>query len=79
MAPTPGRTSVTAQQPTPATEEHSREIGPHPGYVSVASQYTFEQPLRRTMKDLGCDPSREDSYRLHGVQLIDNVREHLQL
>lgn len=27
----------------------------------------------------GCDPAREDNYRLQGVQLIENVREHLKL
>ena len=31
------------------------------------------------LKDNGCDPAREDNYRLQGVQLIDNVRQHLQL
>lgn len=27
----------------------------------------------------GYDPAREDNYRLQGVQLIENVREHLKL
>lgn len=27
----------------------------------------------------GCDPAREDNYRLQGVQLIENVREYLKL
>lgn len=31
------------------------------------------------MKSIGCDEAREDTYRLKGVQLIDNVRESLQL
>ena len=30
-------------------------------------------------KENGCDPNREDNYRLQGVQLIDNIRESLQL
>lgn len=65
--------------PQVITEEHPPVKGPHPGYVSVACQYTPEQQLRRMQRDNGCDPSREDSYRLQGVQLIDNVRESLQL
>lgn len=60
-------------------EEHPQAKGPHPGFVSVSNQYTFEQILRRMMKENGNDPAREDNYRLQGVQLIDTVREHLQL
>ncbi|POR34028.1 CTD kinase subunit beta [Tolypocladium paradoxum] len=54
-------------------------IGPHPGFISSSNQYGSEIKLRRMLKDNGCDPAREDNYRLQGVQLIDNVREHLQL
>lgn len=61
------------------TESHPPVKGPNPGAVSVACQYTQEQQLRRMQRDNGCDPSREDSYRLQGVQLIDTVRESLQL
>ncbi|KJZ77083.1 hypothetical protein HIM_03404 [Hirsutella minnesotensis 3608] len=54
-------------------------IGPHPGFISSSNQYSAEIKLRRMLKDNGCDPAREDTYRLQGVQLIDNVREHLLL
>ncbi|KAG5986865.1 hypothetical protein E4U43_005323, partial [Claviceps pusilla] len=54
-------------------------IGPHPGFISSSNQYSSEIKIRRMLKDNGCDPAREDNYRLQGVQLIDNVREHLQL
>ncbi|KPM40119.1 hypothetical protein AK830_g6448 [Neonectria ditissima] len=54
-------------------------IGPHPGFISSSNQYTTELKLRRMLKDNGCDPARQDSYRLQGVQLIENVREYLQL
>ncbi|GAB0137111.1 hypothetical protein EsDP_00005394 [Epichloe bromicola] len=54
-------------------------IGPHPGFISSSNQYSSEIKIRRMLKDTGCDPAREDTYRLQGVQLIDNVREHLQL
>ncbi|EFX05247.1 c-type cyclin [Grosmannia clavigera kw1407] len=65
--------------PPPPIDVHPPVKGPYPGVVSVACQYTQEQQLRRMQRDKGCDPSREDSYRLQGVQLIDNVRESLQL
>ncbi|KAI5464952.1 hypothetical protein BGZ63DRAFT_470930 [Mariannaea sp. PMI_226] len=55
------------------------KIGPHPGYISSSNQYTTELRVRRLLKENGCDPARQDSYRLQGVQLIDNVREYLQL
>ncbi len=71
--------AVAAAEPTPAPEEHPPVKGPHPGHIAIANQYTFEQKLRRMQKEVGCDPSREDNYRLQGVQLIENVRESLQL
>lgn len=55
------------------------KIGPHPGFISSSNQYTTELKIRRLLKDNGCDPARQDSYRLQGVQLIDSVREYLQL
>ena len=85
MAPHAPRSQVTQQLPTPATpappvtEEHQPVKGPNPGYISIANQYTFEQKIRRMQKENGCDPAREDSYRLQGVQLIESVREALQL
>ena len=76
-----GAGGAPAQPQTPAvvTEEHPPVKGPHPGFVKVAAQYTLEHKLRQMLRDNGCDPSREINYRLQGVQLIDNVREALQL
>lgn len=54
-------------------------IGPHPGVVTVPAQYVFEQNIRQTQKAVGSDPTREDTYRLQGVQMIDNVRQALHL
>lgn len=54
-------------------------IGPHPGLVTVPEQYIFEQNIRQMQRAAGSDPTREDSYRLQGVQMIDNVRKALQL
>lgn len=53
--------------------------GPHPGYVSSAQQYTFEHQIRRLQVVNRSDPAREDNYRLQGVQLIDSIRQLLQL
>ena len=54
-------------------------VGPHPGFITSSNQYSSEIKIRRMLRDNGCDPAREDNYRLQGVQLIDNVREHIQL
>lgn len=63
-----------------ANSEPARAVvGPHPGFISSSNQYSAEVKLRRMLRDNGCDPGREDAYRLQGVQLIDRVREHLQL
>jgi CTD kinase subunit beta len=54
-------------------------IGPHPGALKVGRQYNHEFKIRRMRFQQGVDPAREDNYRLQGVQLIQNVREVLQL
>ncbi|RDA83682.1 hypothetical protein CP532_0051 [Ophiocordyceps camponoti-leonardi (nom. inval.)] len=76
--------SPTEQQPPMSSSsllngQQGGRVGPHPGFISSSNQYSAEIKLRRLLKDNGCDPAREDSYRLQGVQLIDNVREYLQL
>lgn len=70
----------------PATNGESREpkekkarIGPSPGRITSSDQYTSELRIRRFLIDHGYDPAREDTYRIQGVQLIDSVREYLQL
>jgi CTD kinase subunit beta len=57
----------------------STKVGPHPGFIFSSNQYSSETKVRRMLKENGCDPAREDNYRLQGVQLIDNVRKHLNL
>ncbi|RBR26715.1 uncharacterized protein FIESC28_00498 [Fusarium coffeatum] len=64
---------------TTANGDGMPKVGPHPGFISSSNQYTSELRLRRMLKDNGCDPARQDNYRLQGVQLIDNVRKSLQL
>ncbi|KAK2592731.1 RNA polymerase II C-terminal domain kinase beta subunit [Conoideocrella luteorostrata] len=75
-------TSNSDATPTPnphPNPDAAPRIGPHPGFISSSNQYSSEIKIRRMLKDNGCDPAREDNYRLQGVQLLDNVREHLQL
>lgn len=83
MAPNGTKSSPGAREPKTAPEELPPPPppvkAPHPGEVSVARQYVVEQQLRRMQREIGCDPSREDAYRLQGVQLIGNIRESLQL
>jgi CTD kinase subunit beta len=55
------------------------KVGPHPGFIFSSNQYSTETTIRRMLKANGCDPAREDNYRLQGVQLIDNVRNQLNL
>ncbi|TLD25586.1 hypothetical protein PspLS_05880 [Pyricularia sp. CBS 133598] len=67
--------------PTPGREEerHAPAKGPHPGKITLPKQYCNEQRLRGMQLAIGCDPSRETSYRLQGIQLIDSVRLALRL
>ena len=77
MAPHSARTATVVAPPTP--DDPTVPKGPNPGQIAIANQYTLEQKLRHMLRENGCDPAREDSYRLQGIQLIDNVRESLQL
>lgn len=70
---------MTRADAPPTPVEPTLPKGPNPGAISIANQYTFEQNVRQMLRENGCDPAREDSYRIQGVQLIDNVREALQL
>ena len=63
-------------EPTP---DEPAVVGPPAGLSSIPAQYTTEQVIRQMMKSTGYDEAREDSYRLKGIQLIDNIRENVQL
>lgn len=78
MAPHTSRSTTTVDAP-PTPVDPSAPKGPNPGAISIANQYTFEQKVRQMLRENGCDPAREDSYRIQGIQLIENVREALQL
>ncbi|KHN98435.1 C-type cyclin [Metarhizium album ARSEF 1941] len=73
------RPSADPVQATTNGDSHPARIGPHPGFISSSNQYSSEIKIRRMLKDNDCDPAREDNYRLQGVQLIESVRESLQL
>ncbi|KAI1334467.1 hypothetical protein F5Y15DRAFT_401550 [Xylariaceae sp. FL0016] len=61
---------------TTAASEH---VGPRIGALKVGRQYIYELTIRRKLANVGGDVARETSYRLQGIQLIDEVRNHLQL
>ncbi|KAF9874756.1 C-type cyclin [Colletotrichum karsti] len=75
-----GNATTNNSTPAPAAAAESKiPKGPHPGHMQVSCQYTSEQRLRRMLRDNKSDPAREDSYRLQGVQLLDNVRTVLHV
>jgi hypothetical protein len=53
--------------------------GPHPSYIQVAKPFLFEQKVQSQIIATGANPAREDTFRLQGVQWIDEVRRALQL
>ncbi|CAG8956952.1 hypothetical protein HYFRA_00012003 [Hymenoscyphus fraxineus] len=67
-----------AAPPTPNTS-NAPPTGPHPSYIQVAKPYLFQQQLQSQLVALGANPTREDNFRLQGVQWINEVRTALQL
>ncbi|KAK2630477.1 hypothetical protein QTJ16_001297 [Diplocarpon rosae] len=55
------------------------QTGPHPSYINVAQVYLFQQQLQSQLVAIGTNPTREDTFRLQGVQWINDVRAALQL
>ncbi|KAK4159819.1 CTD kinase subunit beta [Cladorrhinum sp. PSN259] len=78
MAPSANKPSapVTNGQ-TP--DDDPNKFGPPSGLSSIRTQYIPERTIRQQLKSIGYDEAREDAYRIKGIQLIDNVREALQL
>ncbi|KAL6851234.1 RNA polymerase II C-terminal domain kinase beta subunit [Amphichorda felina] len=72
-------TNKAATAPAASTIPAAGKIGPHPGIIKSSNQYTPEDRIRRLLIDNGSDPAREDNNRLQGVQLLDGVRQQLQL
>ena len=53
--------------------------GPPPSHIEVAKPFIFQQELQSSLVGSGVNPSREDTFRLNGVQWIFDVRTALQL
>jgi hypothetical protein len=54
-------------------------VGPPPSFIYVAKRFIFQQQLQTHMIAIGNNPTREDNYRLQGVQWINDVRKALSL
>lgn len=78
MAPQQSKPSAPASR-EPAAPTDDLPVGPPSGLSAIPSQYNSEQGLRQSMKQIAYDEAREDGYRLKGIQLIDGVRQGLQL
>jgi CTD kinase subunit beta len=57
----------------------SPQEGPHPSYIQVAKPFLFHQQIQGQLVAIGTNVSREDMYRLQGIQWISDVRYALQL
>lgn len=66
--------AATIDSPNP-----SEPSGPSPGSLKVSHQYLLEHRIRKKLDRRGTDPAREAKLRLEGIQLIDQLREKLQL
>lgn len=53
--------------------------GPSVGVIRSSRQYLHESTIRRKLANLDMDLSRDEASRLQGIQLIDDVRNALQL
>jgi hypothetical protein len=66
-----------------STSESTDNVGysapPSIGEVRCSNKYLHETMIRRLRRGLGTDPAQEDIARIQGVQLIDDVRNALQL
>lgn len=72
-------TMAPANPPHAVPAPESSPPGPHPSYIQVAKPFVFEQKVQSQIIATGANPAREDSFRLQGVQWIDDVRKALQL
>lgn len=73
-------TSAARMAPAPAPlAAPNGQPGPHPSFIEVAKPYIFQQKVEQYLAAIAMPEAKEDSIRLQGVQLIDNVRKSLQL
>ncbi|KAI2629405.1 hypothetical protein GGS21DRAFT_526067 [Xylaria nigripes] len=57
----------------------SYSAGPSIGFIKCGRPYLHESTIRRKLAKLNIDLARDEAARLQGVQLIDDVRNALQL
>jgi CTD kinase subunit beta len=62
-----------------AVDPVREQPGPQPSFITVAKPFVFHQQLQSNLVAIGTNPSREDTFRLSGVQWINDVRTALQL
>ncbi|KAK4196590.1 putative C-type cyclin [Triangularia verruculosa] len=81
MAPSAAKPTAPATNGQPAAPAPADDvpIGPVTGLSEIATQYISEQTLQQMLKAIAYEEAKDDHYRIRGVQLIDNVREALQL
>lgn len=78
IGPHPGKITSSNQYTSESTlRAHLRSLAAPPAGPATSTSPTTPKPPPAAT--LPIDPAREDTYRLQGVQLIDSVRERLQL
>ena len=65
--------------PAAVVDVTGAQEGPHPSYIQIAKPFLFHQQIQSQLLAIGNNVAREDTYRLQGVQWIDDVRTALQL
>jgi CTD kinase subunit beta len=74
-----GDSMAPANPPQHGAASDSNLVGPHPSYINVSRMYTFQQQIQSHLIAIGTNPTREDTFRIQGVQWINDVRIYLQL
>ncbi|KAM7210587.1 hypothetical protein V8F06_014029 [Rhypophila decipiens] len=76
---TPASTDAKKDSEKGQKKEEPLPIGPQSGLSFIPTQFIHEQRVRQMLLNVGCNETQEDQLRIKGVQLIDNVRQSLQL
>lgn len=82
MAPAQSQQTLASAQvndPSNTSNGPAGLIGPNPSFIYVAKRFVFQQQIQTHMIAIGNNPTREDNFRLQGVQWINDVRMALSL
>jgi len=71
--------STQGNEPPNNTNGAASSVGPSPSFIYVAKRFVFQQQIQTHMIAIGNNPTREDNFRLQGVQWINDVRKALLL